>query len=47
MGLAPSTNVIKLFTSVSYECSVQPSLIFEDKAKTYPRVEHLKGASLG
>ena len=51
-------NVIKLFTAVSYDFLYlarafvpgklsQPSLMFKVRSGAYPRVEHLKGASLG
>jgi hypothetical protein len=54
--MAPSTNVVKLFTALIYEepqltglfvtdTPFQPSIMFA--AKAYPRVEHLKGAPLG
>jgi len=57
MRLTPGNNVIKLFTPAifrfSYQARVfvpgrpfQLSLLFAGKAKTYPRVEHLKGVSL-
>jgi hypothetical protein len=51
-------NVIKLFTAVSYNFSqlaevfvpgkpFHPSVMFCVRPGAYPRVEHLKGASLG
>ncbi len=52
MSLTPGANVIRDFTAVSYIFSFvlgksfQPSLIFEDIPGPYPRLEHLKGASL-
>ncbi len=58
MTSATGANVINLFKAISYNfCSkleafvpgksFQPSLIFGGKAGAYPRVEHLKGTSLG
>ncbi len=57
MRLTPGNNVIKLFTPAIYGFSYharvfvpgrpfQLSLLFAGKARTYPRVEHLKGVSL-
>jgi hypothetical protein len=57
MKLTPGAHVIKLFTAVIYEFSLyarvfapgkpfEPCLMFVGKTSS-PRVEHLKGVSLG
>jgi len=47
----PVANVIKLFTAVSYDFYKKLELLslasLSNQPGAYPRVEHLKGASLG